>query len=244
MNYYFLLEDEKSFIKVLPKWLEHMGFECTRVADITEVTSNSYVMQSGQGVTQLITKVLYQTLDTILNSSAVIDTLVVIVDAEELEVETRRQEIYDKIVEYQQKNPSVEIDFEIKVTVCNHCFESWLLGNEDIYPEKKPDKDSAFYPYYMHYNIKMNDPEHMSVPEGVGGTIARYHFHYLHDAFLYNKIRYNKKKPDYVANEDYFLQLVSRMNKTVHIRSFKELWEYIQLQKLRMKENEGISERG
>lgn len=68
MNYCFLLEDEKSSIKVLPKWLEHMGFCCTRVADITEVTDNSYVMQSGQGVTQLITKVLYQTIDTILSS--------------------------------------------------------------------------------------------------------------------------------------------------------------------------------
>ena len=239
MNYYFLLEDEKSFIKVLPKWLEHMEFGCTRVADITEVTSNSYVMQSGQGVSQLIDRVLDQTLDTILNSPVIIDALVVIVDAEESEVETRRKEVYDKVAEYQQKNPSAEIGFEIKVIVCNHCFESWLLGNENIYPEDEPDKDSAFYPYYMHYNIKMNDPEHMLVPEGIGDTIARYHFHYLHDAFLYNKIRYNKKKPDYVAKKDYFLELVLRMNNTIHIRSFKELWDYIQLQKFRMRENEG-----
>ena len=34
MNYYFLLEDEKSFLKVLPAWLEYMGFGCERVADI------------------------------------------------------------------------------------------------------------------------------------------------------------------------------------------------------------------
>ena len=37
MNYYFLLEDEKSFLKVLPAWLEYMGFGCERVADIQEV---------------------------------------------------------------------------------------------------------------------------------------------------------------------------------------------------------------
>ena len=52
MNYYFLLEDEKSFLKVLPSWLEHMGFGYERVADIQGVKENTYVLQSGQGVTQ------------------------------------------------------------------------------------------------------------------------------------------------------------------------------------------------
>lgn len=144
MNYYFLLEDEKSFIKVLPKWLEYMGFHCMRVADITDVTDNSYVMQSGQGVTQLITKVLYQTIDTILNSSNRIDSLVVIVDAEEEEVETRKHEIYTKIFDYESEK-EVEFDFDVKVIVCNHCFECWLLGNEDIYPIEESDKDSTFF---------------------------------------------------------------------------------------------------
>ena len=37
MNYYFLLEDEKSFMKVLPKWLEYMNFKATRVVDIQAV---------------------------------------------------------------------------------------------------------------------------------------------------------------------------------------------------------------
>lgn len=233
MNYYFLLEDEKSFIKVLPKWLEYMKFSCTRVADITEVTDNSYVMQSGQGVTQLITKVLYQTIDTILSSSNRIDALVVIVDAEEEDVETRREEVYAKISDY-KIGRKVEIDFDIQVIVCNHCFESWLLGNEDIYPNEMPDIDSMFYPYYTHYNVKINDPEYMLVPEGMDETVARYHFHYLHDAFLYNKIRYRKNKPDYVATENYFSKLVSRMNNTVHIRSFKELYDYIYEQNIRM----------
>lgn len=53
MNFYFLLEDEKSFLKVLPLWLEYMNFDCKRVADIQEVQENNYVLQSGQGVTQL-----------------------------------------------------------------------------------------------------------------------------------------------------------------------------------------------
>ncbi len=58
MNFYFLLEDEKSFLKVLPQWLEYMDFGYSRVADIQEVKENNYILQSGHGVTQLVTKVL------------------------------------------------------------------------------------------------------------------------------------------------------------------------------------------
>ena len=83
MNYYFLLEDEKSFIKVLPEWLKYMGIQNTRVQDITYVRENNYVMQSGQGVTQLITRVLFQTIDTILLNPGKIDQLIVILDSEE-----------------------------------------------------------------------------------------------------------------------------------------------------------------
>ncbi len=41
MNFYFLLEDEKSFLKVLPVWLSYMNFGCSRVADIYEVETCS-----------------------------------------------------------------------------------------------------------------------------------------------------------------------------------------------------------
>lgn len=84
MNFYFLLEDEKSFLKVLPQWLEYMDFGYSRVADIQEVKENNYILQSGHGVTQLVTKVLFDTLDTILLNPGKIDKLVIILDAEEL----------------------------------------------------------------------------------------------------------------------------------------------------------------
>ncbi len=73
MNFYFLLEDEKSFIKVLPKWLSYMGFPNERVPDISFVTKNCYVLQSGQGVTQLITRALFQTIDTLVQNPGKID---------------------------------------------------------------------------------------------------------------------------------------------------------------------------
>lgn len=223
MNYYFLLEDEKSLLKVLPFWLKYMGFGCIRVPDISQVKNNNYILQSGQGVTQLITKVLFDTIDTIQRSSNRIDKLVIILDSESVSVEQRKQEVTDKIKE---KYDLVMLSFEIVIIVCNHCFETWLLGKPGLYPDSVG-SDSHFYQYYNNYNIESCDPENMLPPSNSTDTIAQYHFHYFHDLMLYRKMRYTKKKPEIVAKEDYFNGLCQRTKTTGHIPSFKQLLDFI-----------------
>lgn len=227
MNYYILLEDEKSFIKVLPTWLEHMGFMCTRVADIQEVRENNYVLQSGQGVTQLITKVLFDTIDTILDNPGKIDELIVILDTEELNCESRKNQVVAKINERCHMD---ELPFHIKILVCNHCFETWLLGKMGLYPMESVPETSFFYPYYKHYNISEKDPENMKVPLGMAESVGKYHFHYLHELFRYKRIRYSKKKPDYVMSKVYFDGIVRRMTKKNQIKSFQEFYEYFKVE--------------
>lgn len=223
MNYYFLLEDEKSFIKVLPEWLKYMGIQNTRVQDITYVQENNYVMQSGQGVTQLITRVLYQTIDTILLNPGVIDELVVILDSEEYNEQQRKNQV-EKIIEKYLEEKNCKVDFSYRVFVCNHCFETWLLGNGSLYPDTRPEGD--FQPYYDQYNIKEQDPELMAVPVDVDETIALYHFHYLHEMCRYNRVRYSKKKPMEMAKRTYFDALVSRISTSRHLRSFAQFYHY------------------
>jgi hypothetical protein len=228
MNYYFLLEDEKSFIKVLPKWLEYLGFKNSRVVDIMAVEKDNYVMQSGQGVTKLIENVLYQTMDTILSSDKKIDYLVIILDAEEKTVEQRESEVKEKVDEYVNKNNCM-LTFKVKTIVCNCCFETFLLGNRKIYPQETPSED-YFRIHYEHYNISENDPELMQKPIGVARTRAKYHFQYFHDAMLYSKKRYSKSKPDIVAQKEYFNELIERIDDTQHLKSFKTLVDFIRLQ--------------
>lgn len=225
MNYYFLLEDEKSFIKVLPKWLSYMGFRNIRVPDIKDVIENCYIMQSGQGVTQLITRVLYQTIDTILENEGKIDELIIILDSEQYDVEYRKKEVKQKIHEYMAER-NVELSFKYKIFVCNHCFETWLLGNTELFPNVVPDKENDFWCYYNNYNIKEDDPEEMLPPDGTEETIASYHFHYLHEMCRYNKIRYSKKKPEKMGEQKYFDKLVERIETTPHLRSFLEFYSY------------------
>lgn len=224
MNYYFLLEDEKSLIKVLPKWFEHIGFKCIRVADIKSVDKNNYILQSGKGVTRLITNVLFDTINTIKNNPGKIDKLVIIIDTENETEESRKRQIYTKI---KQEYVMESFDFEILVFVCNHCFESWLLGAEGLYPQCEVNVESSFFPYYNYYNIEMCDPEIMSVPPNCNETIAKYHFHYLCELLRYNRIRYSKSKPDAVATESYFRSMCSRIKHTEHIQSFANFVDFI-----------------
>ena len=223
MNYYILLEDEKSFIKILPSWMEHIGIKCDRVPDICHVEKNNYILQSGQGVTQLVTKVLYDTIDTILQSDKRIDELIVILDSEDMEADARKQQVYEKINE---KYRMETLPFKIVVLVCNRCFETWLLGKKDLYPKEIVEESSFFYPYYMHYNIDQKDPEHMMVPENVEETIGKYHFHYLHELFRYKNMRYTKKRPQCVATEEYFQGILERIKETNQLISFQEFYNY------------------
>lgn len=224
MNYYFLLEDEKSFMKILPKWFEYIGFKCTRVADIKDVEKNNYILQSGKGVTRLITKALFDTIDTIMDNPGKIDKLVIVIDTENEDEEYRKRQIFSQI----KKTYDMEgFDFKILIFVCNHCFESWLLGAEGLYPKDGVNTESDFYPYYNHYNIEKCDPEKMFVPSNCNETIAKYHFHYLCELFRYRRIRYSKSKPNAVATKDYFDSMCDRIEHTNHIQSFARFVDFI-----------------
>ena len=224
MNFYFLLEDEKSFLKVLPKWLEYIDFGYKRVADIQEIQENNYILQSGQGVTQLVTKALFDTIDTIILNPGKIDKLVVILDAEEMEVDKKKQEVIDKINNHYNNR---KMEFDIIILVCNRCFETWLLGCKGLYPKETVERDSFFYPYYNHYNIEECNPEAMLAPEMVDETTAKYHFHYLHELLRYKKIRYSKSNPKNIATSEYFNGIVERINSTKDLQTFKEFYDFI-----------------
>lgn len=224
MNYYFLLEDEKSLLKVLPFWFQYMGFKSQRVSDIQEVKENHYILQSGQGVTQLITKILFDTIDTIILNPKKIDKLVIVLDAEDLSVEERKRQVNEKIDEHYQRE---QLAFDIEIFVCNHCFETWLLGCCGLYPLQVVDEKSDFYQYYRHYNIEDRDPEYMEVPQDSNDTIAKYHFHYLHELLRYKKIRYSKSKPQNVATESYFNGMVKRIQNTEHLATFDTFYRFV-----------------
>lgn len=149
---------------------------------------------------------LYQTIDTLIQNPGKINELIVILDSEEYDAD------------------SLNVDFSYKVFVCNHCFETWLLGNGALYPQCRPMND--FQKYYDAYNVKLCDPEKMRPPEDVNETTAIYHFHYLHEMCRHNKIRYSKKKPMNLATKEFFEEIAARVNTTNHLPSFFSFYSY------------------
>lgn len=233
MNYYFLLEDEKSFFDVLPQWLNYMNFGCTRVQSYHKLTTNSYVIGSGHGVSRLENDVIYSTIDTIRTNKKNVDKLVIIIDAEDLSVDERKERIYNSIFnKYSVKtNP---IPCSIQVFVCNRCFESWLLGCMGLYPSSPELVSEDFNPYYGFYDIEHCDPEKMLKPTSYNKTVATYHFQYLHTLTLdiqkQNKIKnfaYTKVKPNCALRKDYFESILRRINETDDINTFKDFVDFI-----------------
>ena len=70
----------------------------------------------------------------------------------------------------------IKLDFTYKIFVCNHCFETWLLGNSSLFPSDNVGKNKSFWIYYNHYNVKENDPENMLPPidvqSGLGNSLS------------------------------------------------------------------------
>lgn len=233
MNYYFLLEDEESFFNVLPMWLDYMDFGCKRVLNYHKLTTNSYVIGSGHGVSRLENDVLYSTINTIQSQKRIVDKLVIIIDAEDLGVAERKKRIYDSIFD-KYSSEFESIPCSIHVFVCNRCFESWLLGCMGLYPSNIDFVSNDFKSYYDFYDIEHNNPEKMLKPLSFDKTVASYHFQYLHTLTLdiqkQNKLKkftYRKSSPNCALRKDYFEAMVQRINTTEDISTFKEFYDFI-----------------
>lgn len=235
MNYYFLVEDSKTFYYLLPTWLDYVGFGCKLVEDHNFVKHNNYILESGHGITQLETKALYNAINTILDNPCVFDKLIIIVDAEDIGYNTRKQRIYDEIQnEYILKG--ISIPCSIHVFVCNRCIETWLLGCNGIYPSNKEGMKPYFVQYYDFYNIETNDPEKMGKPSNVHNSIAAYHYQYLNaltqdiaakrrkTSLIYQKRR---GKLGCISYQEYFNSMVNRIQESNDIESFKEFYDFI-----------------
>ncbi len=231
MNYYFLIEDEKSFCKILPTWLNFMDFGCTQVENCKCLTYNTYVIDSGKGIERLVSEGIERAIRTIKQSLCKVDKLIIIVDAEEKSVDERKNVISNKINNiYSQK----EIPCSINIFVCNRCIETWLLGCIGIFPSSDKFVSKDFAKFYNFYDIENNDPEKMLKPLDYNSSIASYHFQYLHtltqDISKERKLKdftYHKNKNNCAFYKEYFDSIVNRISKTNDIKTFQEFYDFI-----------------
>lgn len=225
MNLYFLLEDSRSFYKVLPHWLKFAlpdFVEIFSFDDFDSITeSNKFMLQSGFGYPQ-IKKVLKETLETIQVNFIPLDYFLVLWDTGS----RSKEAIQSDIDEFEKIFAGYKINCQPKLFVMDRCFETWLLGNRAAYP--KDCESDNFYQYAQFYNVSTSDPEKMNAPESIT-NISMYHLKYLqemlHSSPLH--VNYSKKSPLAVSTEEYYKELKIRVETTKDLRSLDNFFDFL-----------------
>lgn len=214
MNIYFLLEDSKSACGVWPNWLKIMLPDFKQVNLLTELKDNQYCVESGYGY-PAIERVFKESLQLISDEGIKVNHFVLVYDSDDKNIE----ELENKKSEYVKLFKSFKIDTEFHVLVIRKCFETWLMGNRDVYPYN----NEKFQEYENFFNASLNNPEDMWCPSNVKMSVSRYHCRYFQE-MLRNSIKknYSKGSYRYVMTEEFFAGLINRINESDDIKTFKE----------------------
>ena len=220
MNLYFLLEDSKSFFKVLPQWINFVLPNYNEVIkwESFEKNSNNFFVESGNGYPQ-IKKYLNATLEKLYKNDFPVDYIILCWDTDAKSDST----IMTEKNEYEQIFLQNVVACQYRLFPINRCFETWLLGNRAAYPQEI---NEQFAPYNDFFNVTTNDPEEMLEPGNQCERVSRYHYRYLQE-MLRGQANYSKKNPGFVATNNYFNELQSRITDTDDLRSFAKFIKFL-----------------
>lgn len=216
MNFYIVVEGRSGERRVYPKWISILNPSLKEVYSIADIDKDTYLIVSGNGYPNY-----FRIIDNAVedcNAYAVIDRLVVAVDAEDLSYQDKKSEILSYIGARMQPD-------KVKVVVQFPCLENWALGNR-IVCRRKP-HDARLRKYLRTYDVRIEDPEELPSLPGEDLNRCQFAFVYLkrmlHDR--YPGLIYTKSNPVVIEHEKYFAQIRKRLEDTNHIRSFSDFLE-------------------
>ena len=216
MNFYIVVEGQRSEEKVFPCWIGHIDPEMKRIQYLDEFSNNTFMLVSGNGYPNY-----FDTIDRAIedvNSNPVIDLLVVCVDSEEMTYEDKYAEIFEFA--------SGKIDTgKFRIVIQHFCLETWALGNRIV--QKPHPHDATLRAYVRHYNTRNEDPEDMPDAPSFGFNRAQFAYNYLRLTVRerFSSLKYSKNKPQVIADLRYFERIVDRYKRTNHIASFGKFLE-------------------
>jgi hypothetical protein len=221
LNLYFLVEG-LSEAEVYPLWIEQLFPNLTRVDSAYYVSQDNYYIYSGGGFPSILNEIAPSVEE--IQEIRKFDYFIIALDADELSVGEREQEVLDVFAEEQ-------LDFDLSrliIIVQNRCFETWLLGNTKFFPTNIATSD--FQNCKNFYDVSINDPEHMNRDPRLSTitTTAQYHEYYLRKLFIERNQKYNKGSSDIVGQSFYLSELLRRITETKDLKSFKNLMEQLE----------------
>jgi len=213
MNIYFLVEGRRTEKKVYPKWMSHLIPELSEIKDPSLANGNNYYLFSGNGFPSILDNHLRNSVMEV-NEINKFNYLVMCIDADELNVSERRNEVL-KFIEKNEIKLNKEVEFVLIIQ--NRCIETWCLANRKIF--KRHPNGETLRTYVNFYNVHSDDPEQMGKIEP-DETYAQFHASYLIEMLAERNIRYTKNFPRGVVEENYISELLKRISKSNHIQTF------------------------
>ncbi|MBF0293624.1 MAG: hypothetical protein HQL96_00425 [Magnetococcales bacterium] len=213
MNFYLLVEGDRTEKKLYPAWLSLTFATMRQVWRIEDLQGDHFVVFAFKGQPLTPDKLTRHVEDVV--SLGRIDHFFVMVDAEEESSAVRQQSI-DRII---RKIPGHDT-IHYSIIVQNRCIETWFLGNRRFM--KRNPQSEELRAYQNHYPVHEQDPELMPKMANFTGTHAGWHKKYLEAIFKEQNLTYNKE-PYEVNKPSYFYQLYERVTSTPHLPSLKRL---------------------
>ena len=205
-------------MKIYPKWLSYLTPFLTRANSPHDVQGNHYFLISGEGFPSLLDNHLINSVRDINNVNK-FDYFVIILDAEELTVQQKIDQVIDFIAQ-----KKVEINCDLKIIVQNRCIETWLLANRRMFPRQP--QDVNLRQYIRFYNVRNSDPELSGVYPDFENH-AHFHYEYLKLIFEARERHYTKRNPSDAMDQHFLDQLIERTNDmNDHIKTFQIFYNF------------------
>lgn len=225
MNFYIVVEGDKTEMSVYPAWLSILAPNYSRVENAWDVCDNNYYIFSAGGIPSIYNHVRNAVEDiNSINSKGSVkyDYLLVCLDTEE---ETREYILQQIELELQRSGVALQnaelVVFEQKV-----CMETWFLGNQNVF--KVNPQDPEYTKYIKFYNVGADNPENMgNIDPNKFSTTARFHFQYLKRMLEERNMTYSKRNTKDVQQQVYLQQLIKRFEETGHIGTFGSWYEFV-----------------
>jgi len=225
MNFYIVVEGDKTEMSVYPAWLSILAPNYSRVENAWDVCDNNYYIFSAGGIPSIYNHVRNAVEDiNSINSTGDVkyDYLLVCLDTEE---ETREYILQQIELELQRSGVALQnaelVVFEQKV-----CMETWFLGNRNVFKENP--QNVEYLDYIKYYNVGKDNPEEMgNINENKFSTTARFHLQYLKRMLEERNMTYSKSNTKDVQQQVYLQQLIKRFEETGHIETFGSWYEFV-----------------
>jgi hypothetical protein len=236
MNLYFVFEGKTEPV-VYRSWLAHLVPRLTEVDSFRAVTSNEYYYESDMGVPDCFNVVCNAIQE--INLHPVFDKLVLIIDADRMQISDRRESAFNAIQE-RLKEPKFQYkglprNCTMEILVQRVCIETWFLGNRKFFVRNP--QSPLLLQYIQFFDVSIHDPEELAskyrhvdcTSKYLFGyaTIALFHVGYLREIFKERHTSYFKSRPREVKEVSYLNELAKRCtDDSSHLNSFQEFIQF------------------